>query len=66
MRRKPKRGARADRVRARAREGAQERNGGTFDWTVRSGEEPRFPGYEEPAPSYHGEVYADLGAPAFA
>jgi O-acetylhomoserine (thiol)-lyase len=36
-------------------------DGGTFDW--RSG---RFPGFTEPDPSYHGAVYADLGAPAFA
>ncbi|AFT99737.1 bifunctional o-acetylhomoserine/o-acetylserine sulfhydrylase [Nocardia brasiliensis] len=41
-------------------------DGGTFDWTVRSGEEPRFPGFVVPDPSYHGVVYADLGAPAFA
>ncbi|WP_040809556.1 bifunctional o-acetylhomoserine/o-acetylserine sulfhydrylase [Nocardia concava] len=36
-------------------------DGGTFDW--RGG---RFPGFTEPDPSYHGVVYADLGAPAFA
>ncbi|TKJ34071.1 bifunctional o-acetylhomoserine/o-acetylserine sulfhydrylase [Blastococcus sp. CCUG 61487] len=36
-------------------------DGGTFDW--RSG---RFPGFTEPDPSYHGAVFADLGAPAFA
>jgi len=36
-------------------------DGGTFDW--RSG---RFPGFTEPDPSYHGVVFADLGAPAFA
>lgn len=36
-------------------------DGGTFDWT--SG---RFPGFTEPDPSYHGVVFADLGAPAFA
>ncbi|MFI6213022.1 bifunctional o-acetylhomoserine/o-acetylserine sulfhydrylase [Nocardia brasiliensis] len=41
-------------------------DGGTFDWTVRSGEESRFPGFVVPDPSYHGVVYADLGAPAFA
>ena len=34
---------------------------GNFDWT--SG---RFPGFTEPDPSYHGVVFADLGAPAFA
>ncbi|MEX5717900.1 bifunctional o-acetylhomoserine/o-acetylserine sulfhydrylase [Geodermatophilus maliterrae] len=36
-------------------------DGGTFDWT--SG---RFPGFTTPDPTYHGVVYADLGAPAFA
>jgi O-acetylhomoserine (thiol)-lyase len=36
-------------------------DGGTFDWT--SG---RFPGFTVPDPSYHGVVYAELGAPAFA
>jgi O-acetylhomoserine (thiol)-lyase len=36
-------------------------DGGTFDWT--SG---RFPGFTEPDPSYHGVVYAELGAPAYA
>lgn len=36
-------------------------DGGTFDW--RSG---RFAGFTEPDPSYHGVVFADLGAPAFA
>ncbi|MGW4117642.1 bifunctional o-acetylhomoserine/o-acetylserine sulfhydrylase [Nocardia sp. NPDC004711] len=36
-------------------------DGGAFDW--RSG---RFPGFTEPDPSYHGVVYADLGAPAYA
>ena len=36
-------------------------DGGTFDWT--SG---KFPGFTEPDPSYHGVVFADLGAPAFA
>ena len=34
-------------------------DGGNFDWT--SG---RFPNFTEPDPSYHGLVYADLGAPA--
>ncbi len=37
-------------------------DGGTFDWTA-SG---KFPGFTEPDPSYHGVVFADLGAPAFA
>lgn len=35
-------------------------DGGNFDWT--SG---RFTNFTEPDPSYHGLVYADLGAPAF-
>ncbi|MCX4095419.1 bifunctional o-acetylhomoserine/o-acetylserine sulfhydrylase [Nocardia sp. alder85J] len=42
-------------------------DGGTFDWTVRDEHgEPRFPGFVTPDPSYHGVVYADLGAPAYA
>ncbi|WP_454198270.1 bifunctional o-acetylhomoserine/o-acetylserine sulfhydrylase [Nocardia sp. Marseille-Q1738] len=36
-------------------------DGGRFDWTG-----GRFPGFTEPDPSYHGVVYADLGAPAYA
>ena len=36
-------------------------DGGTFDWT--SGQ---FPGFTTPDPSYHGVVFADLGAPAYA
>ena len=36
-------------------------DGGTFDWAA-SG---RFPNFTEPDPSYHGLVYADLGAMAF-
>ncbi|MHA0285983.1 bifunctional o-acetylhomoserine/o-acetylserine sulfhydrylase [Mycobacterium sp. C3-094] len=36
-------------------------DGGTFDWT-----NGRFPGFTEPDPSYHGVVFAELGAPAFA
>ncbi len=35
-------------------------DGGNFDWT--SG---RFPNFTTPDPSYHGLVYATLGAPAF-
>ncbi|RMI33316.1 bifunctional o-acetylhomoserine/o-acetylserine sulfhydrylase [Nocardia stercoris] len=35
-------------------------DGGSFDW--RSG---RFPDFTTPDPSYHGVVYADLGAPAY-
>ena len=34
---------------------------GNFDWT-----NGKFPGFTEPDPSYHGVVFADLGAPAFA
>lgn len=34
---------------------------GTFDW-----HNPRYPGFTEPDPGYHGLVYADLGAGAFA
>jgi O-acetylhomoserine (thiol)-lyase len=37
-------------------------DGGTFDWTA-SG---KFPGFTNPDQSYHGVVFADLGAPAFA
>jgi O-acetylhomoserine (thiol)-lyase len=36
-------------------------DGGTFDWT-----NGKFPGFTEPDPSYHGVVFADLGAPAYA
>ena len=36
-------------------------DGGTFDWTT-----GRFPGFTTPDPSYHGVVFAELGAPAFA
>ena len=36
-------------------------DGGTFDWT--SG---KYPGFTTPDPSYHGVVFADLGAPAYA
>ena len=35
-------------------------DGGNFDWT--SG---RFPNFTEPDPSYHGLIYASLGAAAF-
>ncbi|WP_182359263.1 bifunctional o-acetylhomoserine/o-acetylserine sulfhydrylase [Tomitella gaofuii] len=42
-------------------------DGGNFDWTVKQSDgTPRFPGFTEPDESYHGVVYADLGAPAFA
>lgn len=36
-------------------------DGGTFNWA-----NGKFPGLTEPDPSYHGVVYADLGAPAYA
>lgn len=36
-------------------------DGGTFDWT-----NGKFPGFTEPDPSYHGVVFAELGAPAYA
>jgi O-acetylhomoserine (thiol)-lyase len=35
-------------------------DGGNFDWA-----NGRFPNFTTPDPSYHGLVYADLGAPAF-
>jgi O-acetylhomoserine (thiol)-lyase len=34
---------------------------GNFDWT-----NGKFPGFTTPDPTYHGVVYADLGAPAYA
>ncbi|MFD4366823.1 bifunctional o-acetylhomoserine/o-acetylserine sulfhydrylase [Rhodococcus sp. NPDC058521] len=36
-------------------------DGGTFDWT-----QGRHTGFTTPDPSYHGVVFADLGAPAYA
>jgi len=36
-------------------------DGGNFDWT-----QGRHPGFTTPDPSYHGVVFADLGAPAYA
>lgn len=36
-------------------------DGGTFDWT-----NGKFPGFTDPDPSYHGVVFAELGAPAYA
>jgi O-acetylhomoserine (thiol)-lyase len=36
-------------------------DGGRFDWTG-----GRHPGFTTPDPTYHGVVYADLGAPAYA
>jgi O-acetylhomoserine (thiol)-lyase len=42
-------------------------DGGTFDWTVTDEQgNSRFPGFTTPDPSYHGAVFADLGAPAYA
>lgn len=46
-------------------------DGGTFDWAggaagpATSGR-GKFPGFTTPDPSYHGVVFADLGAPAYA
>ena len=36
-------------------------DGGTFDWSG-----GKFPGFTTPDPTYHGVVYKDLGAPAYA
>lgn len=36
-------------------------DGGRFDWT-----NGNFPGFTDPDPSYHGVVFAELGAPAYA
>jgi O-acetylhomoserine (thiol)-lyase len=36
-------------------------DGGNFEWA----NNPRFPNFNEPDESYHGLVYATLGAPAF-
>lgn len=36
-------------------------DGGTFDWT-----QGRHPGFTTPDPSYHGVIFAELGAPAYA
>lgn len=42
-------------------------DGGNFDWTVTKADgTPRFPGFTIADPSYHGVVFADLGAPAYA
>ncbi|WP_084478729.1 bifunctional o-acetylhomoserine/o-acetylserine sulfhydrylase [Nocardia jejuensis] len=42
-------------------------DGGAFDWTVTDAEgKSRFPGFTTADPSYHGVVFADLGAPAYA
>ncbi|VFB01466.1 bifunctional o-acetylhomoserine/o-acetylserine sulfhydrylase [Nocardia cyriacigeorgica] len=42
-------------------------DGGSFDWTVTDDQgRSRFPGFTTPDPSYHGAVFADLGAPAYA
>ena len=37
-------------------------DGGTFDWAASW----KFPGFTTADPSYHGVVFADLGAPAYA
>ena len=36
-------------------------DGGNFEWK----DNPRFPTFNQPDPSYHGLVFGDLGAPAF-
>lgn len=36
-------------------------DGGNFEWQGN----PRFPNFNTPDPSYHGLIYASLGAPAF-
>ena len=36
-------------------------DGGSFDWSG-----GKFPGFTTPDPTYHGVVYKDLGAPAYA
>ncbi|MBD0020356.1 bifunctional o-acetylhomoserine/o-acetylserine sulfhydrylase [Gordonia pseudamarae] len=41
-------------------------DGGTFDWRVQRDGTDLFPGFTTADPSYHGVVFADLGAPAFA
>ena len=41
-------------------------DGGSFDWTITRDGEPVFPYFVNPDPAYHGLVYADVGAPAFA
>ncbi|WP_024793436.1 bifunctional o-acetylhomoserine/o-acetylserine sulfhydrylase [Tomitella biformata] len=42
-------------------------DGGNFDWTVTDADgASRYPGFTEPDASYHGVVFADLGAPAYA
>ncbi|GAA1455794.1 bifunctional o-acetylhomoserine/o-acetylserine sulfhydrylase [Williamsia maris] len=41
-------------------------DGGTFDWRGQRDGVDLFPGFTTPDASYHGAVFADLGAPAFA
>ncbi len=41
-------------------------DGGTFNWRVQRDGKDLFPGFTTPDPSYHGAVFADLGAPAYA
>ncbi|PYE14642.1 O-acetylhomoserine sulfhydrylase [Williamsia limnetica] len=41
-------------------------DGGTFDWRGQRDGKDLFPGFTTPDPSYHGAIFADLGAPAFA
>ena len=41
-------------------------DGGNFDWAVEKDGTPVFPSFVTPDPSYHGLVYKDRGAAAFA
>jgi len=41
-------------------------DGGTFDWRAQRDGVDLFPGFTTADPSYHGAVFADLGAPAYA
>lgn len=41
-------------------------DGGSFDWTAQRDGQDVFPLFTTPDQAYHGLVYADLGAPAFA
>ena len=41
-------------------------DGGSFDWTVQRDGADVFPYFTNPDPAYHGLVYADVGAPAYA
>ncbi|MGC4962202.1 bifunctional o-acetylhomoserine/o-acetylserine sulfhydrylase [Gordonia sp. DT218] len=41
-------------------------DGGAFDWRAQRDGKDLFPGFTTPDASYHGAVFADLGAPAYA